>query len=529
MIETLPRIVGALAALAVPLTLVPVTADAALPTPHTSARAAAALDVVERSAAGTTRGTDLTLALRELAVSRGEMSPADRATADAYLARPTEAAARVGGRGDLSYSVPEARPACNDDICVHYVTSTRDAPSLTDVEDAEGRSGENGIPDFVDATLREMTAIRSQYLDAGYRAPKSDGTRGGDSRFDVYLSDLGGKGVYGYCTSDDPNADPGSSAEVYDVWSYCALDNDFAEFDNTPINSLRVTAAHEYFHAVQFAYDYYEDAWLMEATAAWIEDEVYPDVNDNLQYLAASPLTAPSFSMDQFVDAGSKANWHYGVWIFFRFLSEKYPAAQGGLPTIVRDVWRRVDAAKGGPDDYSWKGVDAVLRARGSSAAKEFAAFVAANRRARSTYAEGAALKYPVAAPAKSFTVRDDRDQAVSTTIDHLAAKTYRFTPQGLPARATLGLEVDMADVARGSRLVITSVDRQGVAKVSQPTLSSRGDYAKEIKLGGLAYVEVSLVNASGRFTCFVNGPFSCQGKAKDDRQKASLLAYAVY
>ena len=44
---------------------------------------------------------------------------------------------------------------------------------------------------------------------------------------------------------------------------------------HTPLENLEVTAAHELFHAVQFAYDYDEDAWFMEATATWAEDEVY--------------------------------------------------------------------------------------------------------------------------------------------------------------------------------------------------------------------------------------------------------------
>ena len=54
---------------------------------------------------------------------------------------------------------------------------------------------------------------------------------------------------------------------------------------NTPKENLQVTAAHEFFHSVQYSYDVREDAWIMEATAAWAEDEIYPKVNDNIQYL----------------------------------------------------------------------------------------------------------------------------------------------------------------------------------------------------------------------------------------------------
>ena len=56
------------------------------------------------------------------------------------------------------------------------------------------------------------------------------------------------------------------------------VDNNYTEgiFRNhTPIQNLKVTLAHEFFHAVQFAYDIGEDTWLMEGTATWMEDQVY--------------------------------------------------------------------------------------------------------------------------------------------------------------------------------------------------------------------------------------------------------------
>ena len=52
-----------------------------------------------------------------------------------------------------------------------------------------------------------------------------------------------------------------------------------------------MTAAHEFFHAVQFAYNAFQDSWLLESTAAWVEDEAFDSVNDNYQYLRSSALT----------------------------------------------------------------------------------------------------------------------------------------------------------------------------------------------------------------------------------------------
>ena len=59
-----------------------------------------------------------------------------------------------------------------------------------------------------------------------------------------------------YCASDDPTTSR-------NAWAYCVLDNDYSpsEFGtrNTPAQNFQVTAAHEYFHAVQFGYDVGED------------------------------------------------------------------------------------------------------------------------------------------------------------------------------------------------------------------------------------------------------------------------------
>ena len=58
----------------------------------------------------------------------------------------------------------------------------------------------------------------------------------------------------------------------------------------------------------------------MEATATWAEDELYDGVNDNVQYLRSGPMSLPHKSLDQFFQF-----YHYGAWIFFRYLTERFP------------------------------------------------------------------------------------------------------------------------------------------------------------------------------------------------------------
>ena len=56
----------------------------------------------------------------------------------------------------------------------------------------------------------------------GYRPPVSDGNRGGNGKFDVYLAQIGDAGLYGYCAPE--RRKPGYQ---WLASGYCVLDNDF--------------------------------------------------------------------------------------------------------------------------------------------------------------------------------------------------------------------------------------------------------------------------------------------------------------
>src|SRR5690606_1678405 len=143
---------------------------------------------------------------------------------------------------------------------------------------------------------------------------------------------------YGYCTTDGKT----------DRAAYCVIDDDFAEFAGAPEKSLRVTAAHEFFHAVQFAYRVFYDYWLMEGTAAWVEDEIYDHINDNLQYLNRSALRFPDVPLDTVRPVDSTHpqdfNWVYGSWIWWRFLTEYFGPDGRRDPSVVRQIWERLAA-----------------------------------------------------------------------------------------------------------------------------------------------------------------------------------------
>lgn len=488
-----------------PASAAPSTTDA------TTAAEAALQEVQDLLAPGTTPGAareqaprgrspqtgrDLTLALRDLRLRMDDLSAADRAVARRVTKRPNADSYR-----DFPGSVR-----------VHWMS--------TDTEITE---------QWVDKVGSTVGRVLSTYVKAGYRAPQSDGARGGgEGLLDIYLVDFAAEqqfGLYGFCDSDVPPAAEGP----YDTWAYCALDHTFRGFPRKPIESLKVTAAHELFHAVQFAYDYNEDAWFMEATAVWAEDEVFDRINDNLQYLPVSPMRQPRQSLDQFGDALR----HYGAWIFFRYLSERFPGEQGRMPVVVREIWERADGSRTGPDDYSIDAVARALESRGTDLRRVYAQFADANRRPQRTYEEGRKYRR---APARAHTLtpatRDTGWQQVR--VDHLASATLSARPGAKLKQRRLRVSVDLPAKQHGSAAVLTWYDDGGRAHRTMVRLSQKGTGKAEVRFGAarVRRVDLTLSNASTRSHCWqgqVDGvEYSCRGVPRDDRSRMRYRIRAV-
>ncbi|MBA2614635.1 MAG: hypothetical protein H0U90_02485 [Actinobacteria bacterium] len=375
---------------------------------------------------------DATLVLRDLAARLADLPARDRALAERLLARPTD-----GFDAFKRYTAP-ARHVCDATTCVWWVNRTADAPSLVD-------RNSNGVPDWVDATRATFRAVWAAEVGRyGYARPLADnrGHRGRHRRkLDVYVADLGSRGIYGYCTTDDPRRSSSRS-----VSAYCAVDDDFsrAQFGGatTGVAALKVTAAHEFFHAVQYAYDWLEDLWLMEGSAAWVESEVYPSIHDNLQYLRRSPLSSDGFSHsldhDEPNAARAESGLTYGAWIWWRFLAERHGRG------IVRDVWNR---ARG--TTYSIQATQAALAARGEPFGTVFADFGAANLLPGASYLNGALYDAqpgvgPVP-PSVSLGTGTLSTGVVSLPMPHLSNDLYAFRPgSGLGASAKLAVSVQL-------------------------------------------------------------------------------------
>jgi hypothetical protein len=172
----------------------------------------------------------------------------------------------------------------------------------------------------------------------GYRMPLADSgkaaNQGPNNGIDVYLANIGANGDLGSCSGDRATA--GKERRP----AYCVVDNDFKEFGaafsgtaQRRLKTLQATAAHEFFHAVQYAYTATmknAEAWVTEGTATWMESRVFSTSVANHQYLELSALRNPETPLDG-----------YGAWLFWQYLSER----DGAGDKAIQQVWN--DAANG--------------------------------------------------------------------------------------------------------------------------------------------------------------------------------------
>ena len=248
-----------------------------------------------------------TALLRQLKKDWSALQPSTQKTLAKYVSRPNligeKTCTPVGGH-----------------FTIHYTTSGSNA---VDPTDANG----NGVPDWVETVAGVFEYVYSVEVGKmGYIAPP-------DSTYDVYLMDLASQSVYGYTQSD-------SAVTSTRYSSYIEIDRSFTSsvYDPavySPLTSLRITAAHEFHHAIQFGYNAYFDTSYAEMTSTWMEDEVYDSGNQDYSYIKYYLPYADTISLDAGLDGGSE----YGRWIFNRYLTEWQQSR-----TAIRSVWAALGA-----------------------------------------------------------------------------------------------------------------------------------------------------------------------------------------
>lgn len=201
---------------------------------------------------------------------------------------------QLSARGQTELDALLARPAAQTSwspagstFKFHYDVSGINAVPVGDLDT-------DGIPDYVERMKAYADSSFSRQITMmGYAAPPSDGTFGGDSRYDIYMQKIG---FYGYAQPET------AGPQSWDDWSsFLVIHSTFAGFpanddpEGDVAGAAKATIAHEFFHAIQFGYRQSDDIWYMEGTATWMEEVVFDQVNDCYSYLPFfynSPQTA---------------------------------------------------------------------------------------------------------------------------------------------------------------------------------------------------------------------------------------------
>ncbi len=289
------------------------------------------------------------------------LSPEAKKVLDTLLARPSFAP-------DSEYTY--------DSPCQHFKIHFAKTGTNVVFEAGVDNNG-NGVPDYVDNCASILDYVWAKEVDTlGYVFPPSDDwyssygwNNGGDGKYDIYLLNFGFL-YLGATYAETTNA----TAEPWTNWtSFIELDNDYLGYDPNLQHSqyewLSVTAAHEFFHAIQFGYDASEfelgagdmaKPYWMEMSAVWMEDQVYDNIDDYIYYLPAF-FNYPWVSLRFFTNYSQDPRYlhPYGSCVWPIFLSERFNDIN-----IVKNIWSVCAQVQG---DNVLSATDTILKSIYSS------------------------------------------------------------------------------------------------------------------------------------------------------------------
>lgn len=452
---------------------------------------------------------EATLALNQLSDALPSLQGTERRQARGLLARPTDRAADRYGDGYPAGAPVASAESAN--FCVFWVNAPgfEDSPTLTD---ANGVSDGDGTPDYIEAML--LIAEHSYSVEVapgllGWRPPKPDKSGcGADpaTKADIYLKQLGTKGLFGY---ESPDPGQGKSRRQH---GYMVLDNDYATEEYgypDPLDPAKVTFAHEFNHLLQQNYDSFQDLWMFESTATWAEDYVFPEINDYLGYVRAFARNPEKPLTDR--QAGKQLKV-YGSAVWNHWL------ASGGGDygvELIPAAWDASTTAK--PHDFAISAYDKGIRkAGGRGFSRELVQFATATAEWQTGFGGVAdAALYPEMKRAGKLGRRTER-----FSLDHTAYRLFDIAPRGgklkLKVKTERGVRAGIALVARaGDNLT-------GAVRVARQYLGERGRGSVMLDgLAGATRITAVVINADGRVRRFRGGDWVY---SKDDvRFKARL------
>ncbi len=306
---------------------------------------------------------------------------------------------------------------------VHYDITGTNAVNLKD-ENA------NGVPDYIDSVcyyfefVHNLEVEQLKYLD-----PAKDNGLGGSDAFDIYVLNIGRgtvnqPGLYGYTVPEIKL--PGGIPSRQRYSAYIVIDNDYSQrdssytdngnkyatFRDTSMLGMKITAAHEYHHAVQFMYGEDRTAPVMnELTSTWFEYRAFPETKDYMQYVEYLFKYPNSYN---FGNGNAVTGYLYGI--FGRYLHKHY-----GDSLLLR-MWETIATGI-----QSYDALNRALIERSSTLSADWCEFMLwlyyTNERTRKDYGFVNAAEFPL-----MTYYRDEQFRPPSfTNSGWLSSYEYRF------------------------------------------------------------------------------------------------------
>ena len=163
-----------------------------------------------------------------------------------------------------------------------------------------------------------------------------------DGLYDIYIEQLP-NGSYGW---NCPEGDVGQS--------WVEIDDDYigSNYSTTGLDAMKISVAHEYFHAVQRAYVPIpgQNSFFFELSSIWIEDIIFPDIDDYIFFSQNGD--------DYFSDPEQNMNSYngYGLGLYGHYMSSIFDNQ------IMQRIWEDFALMDSNDEnEYVFNAIDNVL------------------------------------------------------------------------------------------------------------------------------------------------------------------------
>ncbi len=212
----------------------------------------------------------------------------------------------------------------------------------------------NGIPDYVDSAAVYLDHSWEVEIDQLGFQPPLDSAGQRRATYPIYFTHFSNSGLYGLTNFGFGDEIPSLPGENHP--SYIELSNDFqgSKLYTKGLDAMKVTCAHEFNHALQLGYRFWEsDVYFFEMTSTFLEEYVYPSVNDYFQYLREF---MGHIQKIKFTSASYPDLYANGIYL-------QVPVKRYG-PRILSEIWRQIRK------EPAYDALNTVLKKHGSSFAE---------------------------------------------------------------------------------------------------------------------------------------------------------------